>query len=44
MGTHDGKGFSAMEAVAALAQAQALAAQLDRPEHLVPLMPNLDSK
>jgi tetratricopeptide (TPR) repeat protein len=32
------KGFSAMEAVAALAQAQALAAQLDRPEHLVPLM------
>ena len=32
------KGFSAAEAVETLARAQALAEQLDRPEHLVPLM------
>jgi tetratricopeptide (TPR) repeat protein len=32
------KGFSATEAVETLARAQALAEQLDRPEHLVPLM------
>jgi len=32
------KGFSATEAVETLARAQALAEQLNRPEHLVPLM------
>jgi hypothetical protein len=32
------KGFSASETVETLARTQALAEELDRPEHLVPLM------